>query len=114
MLETPTAERDLTIDEAMTIAMRCQENGQLSDAGVLYRKVLEVRPDHPGALHYSGVLAHHDGRTDEAISLIERSLTLVPDQPDWHSNLGIIFQNRGRLQDAVSCYRRALALKPTH
>ena len=114
MEQSPAAPRDLTVKEALAIAMRCQENGQLSDAEALYRKVLEVRPDQPDALHYSGVLAHQQGCSEEAIALIARSIDLSPNQPDWHSNLGIIFQNRGRLPEAVASYRRALALQPRH
>lgn len=114
MEQSDAAPRAITIDEGMAIAVQCQKNGQLADAEALYRKVLELKPDHPDALHYSGVLAHQQGRSEEAIALITRSLDLAPNQPDWHSNLGIIFQDRGRLQEAVVAYRGALALQPGH
>jgi predicted TPR repeat methyltransferase len=114
MEQSPTAPREVTVDEAIAIALECQKNGQLAEAAALYRTVLALTPDQPDALHYSGVLAHQDGRSEDAIALITKSLDLVPDQPDWHSNLGIIFQDRGRLQEAVAAYRRALALRPTH
>ena len=114
MDQLPTAPREVTVDEAIAIAMRCQTNGQLAEAEALYRKVLDLKPNQPDALHYSGVLAHQQGRTEEAIELINRSLELAPNQPDWHSNLGIVFQDTGKLQEAVVAYRRALALQPTH
>jgi predicted TPR repeat methyltransferase len=114
MEQLPTAPREVTVEEAIAIAIRCQTNGQLAEAEALYRKVLELKPNQPDALHYSGVLAHQQGRTEEAIGLINRSLELAPNQPDWHSNLGIIFQDTGKLQEAVVAYRRALALQPTH
>jgi cytochrome c-type biogenesis protein CcmH/NrfG len=56
---------------------------------VVSPRFIEVAPNHPRALHYAGVLAHQQGRSDEAVALIERSLALVPDQADWYSNLGI-------------------------
>ena len=40
----------------------------------MYRRVLESVPNHPDALHYAGVLAHQQGRSDEAVALIEKSL----------------------------------------
>ncbi len=98
----------------MAIAIRCQKDGQLAEADAIYRNVLELRPDHPDALHYSGVLAHQQGRSEDAIALMTRSLDLAPDQPDWYSNLGIVFRDEGRLQEAVTAYRRALALQPAH
>jgi predicted TPR repeat methyltransferase len=110
--ETPT--RELTLEEAVAFAIMLQKNEQLVEAQELYRSVLEMAPDHPHALHYAGVLAHQQGRSDEAVALVERSLTLLPDQPDWHSNLGIIFQSRGELDAAIDAYRRAIALDSSH
>ena len=110
--ETPT--RELTLEEAVALAILLQKNEQLVEAQELYRRVLEMAPDHPDALHYAGVLAHQQGRSDEAVALIERSLALVPDQADWYSNLGIIFQSNGKLERAIDAYRRAIAIDPSH
>ena len=91
-----------------------QKNDQLAEAGDLYRLVLERVPDHPGALHFSGVLAHQQRRNEQAVALIERSLALAPDHADWYSNLGIVYQSDGRLHQAVDAYRRAIAIDPGH
>lgn len=96
------------------MAILFQKNGQLADAEDMYRQILEKLPDHPDALHYSGVLAHQQGRSGEAVALIERSLALEPNQADCYSNLGIIFKAGGRLDDAVGAYQRAIALNPEH
>ena len=66
--------RHLTLDEAVGLAILLQKNDQLAEAQALYQRVLDVAPDRPDALHYAGVLAHQQGRTDEAVALIERSL----------------------------------------
>ena len=55
--------------------------GQLAEAEEVYRRILEVAPDHPDVVHFSGVLAHQQGRSDEAIALIERSLSSSPIRP---------------------------------
>jgi predicted TPR repeat methyltransferase len=114
MDQSDTAPRAITVDEAMAIALNCLKHGQVRDAEALCLKVLEVAPGHPDALHYAGVLAHRNGRTDEAIVLIEGSLALDPDQPDWHSNLGIVLQAKGDLDGAVREFERAIALQPGH
>jgi predicted TPR repeat methyltransferase len=113
-MERLPAPREVTVVEAIAIAFECQKNGQLTEAEALYRKVLELDPDQPDALHYSGLLAHQQGRSDQAFELITRSLHLAPNQPDWHSNLGILLQDQGRLQEAIAAYRRALELEPAH
>ena len=106
--------RELTLEEAVALAILLQKNEQLVEAHELYRRVLEMAPNHPDALHYAGVLAHQQGRSDEAVALIERSLALEPDQADWYSNLGIILQSDGKLEAAIAAYRRAIAIDPSH
>jgi predicted TPR repeat methyltransferase len=108
------SDRALTLDEAVSVAIALQQAQQWAAAADIYRAVLEAAPDHAGALHFSGVLAHQQARTDEAVALIERSLELEPDRADWHSNLGIVLQDGLRLDDAIAAYRRAIALDPNH
>jgi predicted TPR repeat methyltransferase len=106
--------RELTLDEAVSLAILLQKNDQLVEAQEVYRRVLETAPDHPFALHYSGVLAHQQGRSVEGLAQIERSLTLVPDRADWHNNLGILLQSVGKLDAAIDTYQRAIAIDPSH
>jgi hypothetical protein len=64
MEEEPTTEpREITLDEAVSLAIVLQNNERVADAEQLYRRVLELAPEHPHALHYSGVLAHQQGGT---------------------------------------------------
>jgi predicted TPR repeat methyltransferase len=106
--------RELTVDEAIALAIQLQKQHHLDEAEQLYARVLDVAPHHPDALHYTGLLAHQQGRTDEAINLIGQSLALSPNQADWHSNLGIVLQSDGRLGDAIAEYERAIELNPGH
>src|SRR4051812_46044468 len=84
--------RELTVDEALEIAIRLHQDDRLEEATVVYREILAVDSANARALHFSGVLAHQIGQSGEAIELIRRSLSLVPDVADWHSNLGIVLQ----------------------
>ena len=106
--------RELTIDEAISVAILLQKNGQFAEAHELFRSALEASPDHPRALHYAGVLAHQQGRNDEAIEFIGRSLALAPDDADWYSNFGIVLQSADKFDLAIEHYRRAIALDPDH
>jgi predicted TPR repeat methyltransferase len=114
MEPSESSTRELTLEEAVSLAILLQKNGQFDDAHEVYRRVLETAPDHARALHYAGLLAHQQGRNDEGLALIERSLALVPDQADWYSNLGIVLQSDGRLDRAIDSYRRAIAIDPSH
>lgn len=106
--------RELTVDEAVAVAIALQRSDELAAAHEVYRRVLDADPDQPDALHYAGVLAHQQGRHEEAIALIERSLEVAPGRADPYSNLGIVFQSTGRLDDAIAAFERAIALDPAH
>ena len=107
-------ERELTLEEALMIAIQLQKNEQLAEAEAVYSRILKMAPNHGQALHYAGVLAYQQGRTTEAVVLIEKSLELIPDRPDYFNNLGIVLQGQGRLEDAITAYRHAIALDPGH
>jgi predicted TPR repeat methyltransferase len=110
--EPPT--RELTLEEAISVAILLQKNQQFGEAHELFRRVLEASPDHPRALHYSGVLAHQQGRNEDAIALIGRSLALESNEADWHSNFGIVLQSADEVDLAIASYRRAIDLDPGH
>ena len=114
MEPSTTTDRAVRLDEAVSIAIRLQQSDQWVAAGDLYRRILELAPDHPAALHYSGVLAHQEGRSDQAVTLIERSLKLEPDRADWHSNLAIVLRDRLKLDEAIAACQHAIALDPDH
>ena len=106
--------RDLTLDEAVALAIVLQKDGQLVAAGELYRRVLDVWPTHADALHYAGVLAHQQGHSDRAVALIEQSLAAAPGRADCFNNLGIVFQSSGKLDAALDAYQQAIAIDPSH
>lgn len=114
----PTAKRqepvELTTEEALAMAVDRQRTGDFDIAGRIYDRVLELIPDHPIALHFSGVLAQQLGRHSEAVERIGRSLALSPDEADWHSNYAIALKSCQRLEEAKAACERAIALDPTH
>jgi predicted TPR repeat methyltransferase len=113
-LQETESSRELTLDEALAVAILLQKNEDYAAAHEVYRRVLEAAPNHPSALHYAGLLAHQQGRNEEALGLIERSLALSPDAADWHSNRGIVLQSAEKLGEAIGAYARAIAIDPDH
>jgi predicted TPR repeat methyltransferase len=108
------AVRDVTLEEAMGMAIHFQQRGQLAEAEEVYRTILAALPEEPAALHYSGLLVHQQGRHDEALTRIQRSLALEPDHADWHSNLGIVLKAQGQIDEAAEAFREAIAINPEH
>jgi predicted TPR repeat methyltransferase len=104
----------LSVDEAIALAVEWLKEGRAHDAGVVFRRTLEVVPGHPDALHYAGMAAYQQGYVDEAIGLVRRSLEGAPDQSDWHSNLGIMLLAQDDLEGAIAAFRTAIDLQPAH
>jgi len=102
----------LTIDQAMQLAVRNHQAGRLAEAEKIYRQVLVRQPNHPDALHMLGVIAQQAGRLDSAIELIQQAITIKPGVADYHNNLGAAFFARGRFDEAISVLRAAIRLKP--
>ena len=108
--EQPT---ELSLPDALGLAILMHRKGDLKDAETLYRRILEVAPDYADAVHFYGVLLHHRDRSDEAIAMIERSIALDP-APGRYNNLGNALVERGRLEEAIDAYRRSIELDPTN
>ena len=98
----------LTIAQAFDMAVQHHQAGRVPQAEQLYRQILQVDPQHVGALHLLGLLAHQVGRGDLAIEYISQALRLKPEFAEAHSDLGMAFAKQGKLTEAVASYQQAL------
>ena len=110
----PGAPKQLSLADALELAVGLHKNGLLDAAEELYRRILSVAPDQADALHCLGLLRHNRGDRAEALALVERAIALVPEYVDAINNLGNMLVDRDRLEEAEGAYRRVLALRPEH
>jgi predicted TPR repeat methyltransferase len=103
---------ELSVPEALGLALRCQRNGELDKAEQVYAAVLELVPEHVDALHFLGVLAHQRGQSERGIALIRRALARAPGSAGMHNNLGNILYEADQFDEARAAYEQALALCP--
>src|SRR5438034_4350603 len=74
----------------------------------LYRRLIDIEPDHADVLDLLGVLVHQDGRHAEAIGLIEEAIRRRPDKAAYYSDLGSVQQHLGDFAAAVANFDRAI------
>jgi len=103
-----------TITEALQIAVKHHQAGQLAQAEQIYRQVLSVDPKEPNALHLLGVIANQVGKPDVAIQYISAAIAINGGDSMYFNNLGEVYRSLGRSAEAESAYRKALELTPTH
>jgi tetratricopeptide (TPR) repeat protein len=101
-----------TISEALAIAIRHHQAGRLQVAEQIYRRILQVEPNHADAMHLLGVIAHQKGAHEVAVEYIGRAIGLKGSLPAFQVNLGTAYSALCRIPEAVACYRRALETKP--
>jgi tetratricopeptide (TPR) repeat protein len=71
-----------TNSEALAMAIRHHREGRLQAAEQIYRRILDVEPNHADAIHLLGLIALQVGKFDEAVAHCRRALELVPDCAD--------------------------------
>jgi Flp pilus assembly protein TadD len=103
-----------TLVEALDLAVKHHQAGDLQQAEQLYRKILQAEPTHVDAWNLLGLIAYQVGRHDQAVLTISRALRLKPDFPEAHNNLGLAFKEQGKLEAALACFREAVRLKPDY
>ncbi|HEV2675034.1 MAG TPA: tetratricopeptide repeat protein [Aliidongia sp.] len=96
----------------MRSAVALHREGAFEGAEAGYRAILAEDPDHVGALHFFGVLRHHQGDDAAALDLVRRAIERAPDNIEALNNLGNIHLEMSAWNEAESAYRTTLKLRP--
>jgi len=95
-------------------ALELHRAGRLTEAESLYRQILLADPEHPEALHFSGLLALQSGRSGLGVELIRKALRRRPDYVQAHFHLGKALFEQNKLDEAAACFRQAAIYKPDY
>jgi predicted O-linked N-acetylglucosamine transferase (SPINDLY family)/ADP-heptose:LPS heptosyltransferase len=95
-------------------AVSLHQQGQLADAEILYKEILQTQPQQADALHLLGAIAKQRGQAQIAVDLISQSLKINPNNAAAHSNIALAFQALNRFDDALASYDNALAIQPDY
>ena len=101
-----------SITETMALAARHQQTGNLAQAEMLYRQVLDADAQHLLARFRLAVVCHLQGRLPEAIAQYRQFIQIDPGSAQAHSNLGLACAAQGMLADALESGEQAVRLQP--
>lgn len=100
------------IDSVLRAAVDLHRQNRFIEADRLYAAVLAQDPDHPDALHLSGLTARHLGDPVLALARLTRAVEQQPNFVAALLNLGNFLASRGRPEDALTRFRQAMAAQP--
>lgn len=95
-------------------AVMLHNQGELAEAGKIYRTILTQEPDNPDALHLLGLIALHDQNFDTALEYVNLAITIDPEAPSFRVSLGKIHEHTGEFTQALAAYQQATELQPPH
>lgn len=104
--------QEISLDDALQLAIRLHQSNQLEQADEIYRKLLDMVPESPSILHFFGLLQHQRGDSEQGVACIKKALEYAPDYIDAHNNLGNIYLQTGQSELAEPLFRRVIELKP--
>jgi tetratricopeptide (TPR) repeat protein len=94
------------------VADRYRQRGDPTQAALVYRKALEIRPNEPRVLLNLGLALADAGDVTSAIESYRQSLAVDPAQPLAHVNWGIALEAVGDTAGALAEFRQAAAVDP--
>jgi predicted O-linked N-acetylglucosamine transferase (SPINDLY family) len=104
----PTGASD--IQEALLL----HQQGQLDQAQSIYKRLLDIDPRNPDALHLIGVIASQTGNHEVAVEMISQAIGINPNVASYYSNRGNALKELKQLEAAVESCDMAICLNPNY
>ena len=104
-----TSDRLTALAEGLGLAY---SRGEAEQALRLCDRLLELSPDHPGALHVKGATLCRRGDSQPGLALLRRVIDLRPDYALAHADLGTALHDLDRSDEALPSLQRAVDLRP--
>ncbi len=84
------------------------------EAELNYRKVLDIDPEQPDAIHFIGVLAYNVGNFTAAKKYLRQAIQLSPDHAGCYCNMGNVYQQEGDFKTSIQYYEKTLKHDASH
>lgn len=107
-------QNSVSLSSRIERAIALHRDGDIENAGEMYRQILRDFPDNAPVSHLLGGLELQQGRLESSISLIDQSVRAEPQNPFYRNSLGEAHRMHGQLGKAEQSYRVALELLPNY
>ena len=103
---------DLIIKETLSLAIKNYQQNELSEAQILYDKILKIDPTNVIALNNLGVIYQEFKEYPKSVESYEKAIKFDPTHAQSLNNLGFLYQKLGKLRKAQSCLEKAIEIDP--
>lgn len=100
------------IQAVLDAALGHQQKGEFADSERMIRRVLEVSPGNPDALHLRGALAYQTGNLQTALDSLTAAAARAPKAGNILATLALVQDAAGLKDIAERTYRKAQRLEP--
>jgi predicted O-linked N-acetylglucosamine transferase (SPINDLY family) len=104
-----TASRKLV--PSIETAIKLHQNGQLEQAELIYKQLLQFKPKNADAKHLLGLIEYERGNYQTAIDFINQAICINPNLAEAYSNRGVALKELKQLTAALESYDKSIALK---
>jgi len=75
-MEVNKMENEITLGEALNVAVKKHHLGQLREAEIIYKKILEKYPANANALHLLGLIDYQKKDYESAVNRIQEAIKI--------------------------------------
>ena len=102
-----------SINETFKLAYKNHEEFFYKKAEDLYKKVLNINPNHFESIFLLGTLYAQIKRFNQALKFLNRAKDMQPNNADVHNNLGGVLKELENYEKAVTCYKKVIKINPS-
>ena len=102
------------LNELFSLAVQHHKRGDLENAKLLYKEILEANPAYYPALGNLAILEREFENYNVSKKLLKQTLQINPNYAGAHVCLGSLYQELGELQKAVNHYQQVIKINPNY
>jgi tetratricopeptide (TPR) repeat protein len=107
-----TKQNQVTLQEALAIAQKHHQVGNLTLAERTYKDILQTVPDNFQSLHFLGIICYQAGKPEEGLEFTKKAIAINDEQADTWNAYGVMLAQVGNYEEALGKWEKAIEIKP--
>src|SRR5262249_1926785 len=99
----------VSIPQAIQMAQRHLESGQLREAEAIYLQILQLEPNNIGLYGILAEIFRHQGKDREAVDILRRAVQIEPKHVGARIDLANALKDLGEIDEAIVINRELLS-----